>query len=412
MRASLTGIAVGLGVVLAAIAPRPFGVVLVTGGAVIAVRLQRITWQAQRSELEAKCETVSNVVAGLEDQVTSHYAEVIRLSEALAAAEESATALNSEHQEALANYAAMSQSIAVDKAHTARLADELAAQTMLASNEAERAVDTAIGAFSTLATEADVLTQSAKSAFDSQDGNTVNGHVELATDVMNNFVGRLLAGAQDISGSALRMQDLVRIAGQLTNLLDEIEGVADQTSMLSLNASIEAARAGDAGRGFAVVAREVSKLADRSRSASERTRELVSATEQASISICQSLSEAATRSQQEGVQAQSEVIRLMAMIREADAISKETLNEISDTSLSVAETIGRIVTALQFQDLLRQRLEHVANPLCQLRDDLLTGASLSSFSDRTEAPVAPGPAPTLKLIDYDTSDEDNITLFG
>jgi methyl-accepting chemotaxis protein len=278
---------------------------------------------------------------------------------------------------------------------------------MLASNEAEQAIDTAVDAFSRLAAEAQQLTECAKSAFDSQAGNSVNGHVELATDVMNDFVCRLLAGAEDISGSAQKMQDLVRIAGELAGLLEEIEAVADQTSLLSLNASIEAARAGSAGRGFAVVAKEVGKLADRSRATSERTKGLVSATSRSSISICQALADAAMKSRREGCEAQAEVLRLMATIREVDQLSKLTLNRISETSMGLAATIGSIVTALQFQDLLRQRLEHVATPLCSLRDSL----TLES-SDSTIPPSLLRAAPPLTLVTYDHLADDNVTLFG
>ena len=56
---------------------------------------------------------------------------------------------------------------------------------------------------------------------------------------------------------------------------DIIAGIANQTNLLSLNASIEAARAGEMGRGFAVVAEEIRGLADQSRESADKIRSIV-----------------------------------------------------------------------------------------------------------------------------------------
>lgn len=64
-------------------------------------------------------------------------------------------------------------------------------------------------------------------------------------------------------------------SNKISNIISEIEDIASQTNLLSLNASIEAARAGDAGRGFAVVADQIRQLAEQSTKSAVDTRELI-----------------------------------------------------------------------------------------------------------------------------------------
>ena len=71
------------------------------------------------------------------------------------------------------------------------------------------------------------------------------------------------------------MEEIRQTSQQVVGIIQTIEEIADQTNLLSLNASIEAARAGEAGKGFAVVADEIGKLALESAKAASSTRNLI-----------------------------------------------------------------------------------------------------------------------------------------
>ncbi|MFH0967169.1 MAG: methyl-accepting chemotaxis protein [Methanobacteriota archaeon] len=95
------------------------------------------------------------------------------------------------------------------------------------------------------------------------------------------FAGRADEGMQSITQTSEQVETIItEIRSQMNEIgkiVDLISDLANQTNLLSLNAAIEAARAGDAGRGFAVVAAEVKSLAQRSRQSAEHIADMISA---------------------------------------------------------------------------------------------------------------------------------------
>ena len=117
---------------------------------------------------------------------------------------------------------------------------------------------------------------------------TVDTVVNLAADTAKetqSASARVKASANKANEEKEKMNDLLMEMGHITeiskeigNIITDIEDIASQTNLLSLNASIEAARAGEAGKGFAVVADQIGKLAADSAKSAVNTRDLIDKT--------------------------------------------------------------------------------------------------------------------------------------
>lgn len=122
------------------------------------------------------------------------------------------------------------------------------------------------------------------------------------------------------------MQRISETSEMIGSVITEIEDIASQTNLLSLNASIEAARAGDAGKGFAVVADQIRTLAEQSAKAAVNTRELI---------------ESSIEEIQNGNRAAESTKKVLIGVVEGIRQLSESAKGINEISVMQAESMGQ-----------------------------------------------------------------------
>ena len=140
------------------------------------------------------------------------------------------------------------------------------------------------------------------------------------TDILDvvNQMNTIESAVKDTSSVIMALEEQLGKIGSIVNTISEI---ANQTNLLSLNASIEAARAGEAGRGFAVVASEISNLADESNDATAQIAEM--------ITSIQESSKEAVSAMEKGLESVAQGTKVVNYSGETFKLSVERITDIS-----------------------------------------------------------------------------------
>ena len=183
-------------------------------------------------------------------------------------------------------------------------------------------------------------------------------------------LGPVINCLESVVGSKAELLDNVRAlslaTGELKELADEVGKIAAQTNLLAINASIEAARAGQAGRGFAVIASEVRKLSHSSADIGGRITQRM-----ADISIAMKFTlDAAAKAadhDRDAITAAGHVVEdVLGHVREL-AYSADNMRAEGN---NIRNDVESLLIALQFQDRVRQVLEVVDTDMARLQQAL------------------------------------------
>ncbi len=199
----------------------------------------------------------------------------------------------------------------------------------------------------------------------SNDDRSMTGFVLETTAMLQSFVDSTIEASKNAMGLVELMDTVKTQVAQTVKMVTEIDGISRQTNLLALNAAIEAARAGEAGRGFAVVANEVRVLSDRTGEFSRSIREDMGKIEQSVRSAEAVITGMASQDMVGALQSKQRAEIAMAEIERVNVDIGRSAGEINTLSSQMELAVNQAVTALQFQDMASQLIDHTLSRLTQ-----------------------------------------------
>ncbi len=199
-------------------------------------------------------------------------------------------------------------------------------------------------------------------------GNAENTAAAAQQSAQSSEQGKLLVNQtrQSINGLAEEVGQATEVIGELSRhaqaisgILSTIQGIAEQTNLLALNAAIEAARAGEQGRGFAVVADEVRVLSRRTQDSTQEIQSTIETLQQTTaraVSLMQTSQGLADNS-----------------VKDADAAAA-ALEEITHAVSLISDMAGQIATAAEEQTQVTGEITQNTTAIKDVSDEITAAA--------------------------------------
>jgi methyl-accepting chemotaxis protein len=187
------------------------------------------------------------------------------------------------------------------------------------------------------------------------------------SQVASTAMGGIQALTGEVEKASNVIQKLEEDSQSIGVILEVIQGIAEQTNLLALNAAIEAARAGEQGRGFAVVADEVRTLASRTQQSTEEIKRMIEKLQSGAGDAVKVM----------------EVAREKAQVGE-DSVEKavESLTTIGGSVATIDEMNTQIASAAKEQGSVADEINANINSISEVAEQATAGADLTTQSGR------------------------------
>lgn len=168
----------------------------------------------------------------------------------------------------------------------------------------------------------------------------------------------------------LMIENVVDQLGRVEEFASKIKKIGQMTNILAINAAIEAANSGEVGNGFKVIASEINTL---SKGSTDSIKEITDITANLTSNIT-TIKRELESVHKDSLDIEKRTESLLGVaLRQIDETlhnATEKVKNIAENADALNKEIGKVVVSIQFQDITRQRIEHVISPLDSLKNDV------------------------------------------